>query len=138
MFADYQMQQMSEQIIDQFGFSADDFHDARDEDDEDEDDDVEERGHQPTSKRFNDINFTGGFDEDAQQTRGDIFEAVCKERMSGVEDDDEAANDEDVWEGKTKNIQFNDANNESSDNVSLEKKDDVEVRTDAPLKLRDL
>ena len=90
-------------------------------------------------KRLASINFgldevTGSSGEEEKEQR-DLFEVVCKQRFSGVDDDDDSTDkckntlaedsdevtseEEDPWESRTKNIEFG-SNLFSSGNPSVD------------------
>ncbi|XP_053518874.1 serine/threonine-protein phosphatase 6 regulatory subunit 3 isoform X8 [Artibeus jamaicensis] len=81
-FSDYQMQQMTSNFIDQFGFNDEKFADQ---------DDIGN----VSFDRVSDINFTLNTNESGNIA---LFEACCKERIQQF--DDGGSDEEDVWEEK--------------------------------------
>uniref|UniRef100_A0A8C5AXG5 Serine/threonine-protein phosphatase 6 regulatory subunit 2-like n=1 Tax=Gadus morhua TaxID=8049 RepID=A0A8C5AXG5_GADMO len=75
-FSDYQIQQMTANFVDQFGFNDEEFSDA-------------------TFDRIAEINFN--LDADDNSANAAAFEACCKERIRQFDDADE---EEDIWEDK--------------------------------------
>jgi hypothetical protein len=117
MFSDYQMQQMSENFIDSFGFTENEFHDE----DEDSSDEMrrlanvlpDEGVTSPTS---------------ANKRAQDMFETACEQRFTsfpgGLEDDidsdDNAGmneDDEDPWADRTKEINFSTSASKSPEKI---------------------
>lgn len=93
MFSDYQMQQMSENFIDTFGFNDEEFNES------------EEDVSKGIRKLTPNVNFLMASDEAAKQN---FLDSVCKQRIdafrsSPVPDEEE---DEDPWEDKTAEITF--------------------------------
>ncbi|XP_045711416.1 serine/threonine-protein phosphatase 6 regulatory subunit 3 isoform X11 [Phyllostomus hastatus] len=81
-FSDYQMQQMTSNFIDQFGFNDEKFADQ---------DDIGN----VSFDRVSDINFTLNTNESGNIA---LFEACCKERIQQF--DDGGSDEEDIWEEK--------------------------------------
>uniref|UniRef100_A0A671LPX0 Serine/threonine-protein phosphatase 6 regulatory subunit 3-like n=1 Tax=Sinocyclocheilus anshuiensis TaxID=1608454 RepID=A0A671LPX0_9TELE len=81
-FSDYQMQQMTSNFIEQFGFNDEEFADQ---------DDV---GDIPFD-RISDINFSLNTNESANMA---LFEACCKEKIQQFED--AGSDEEDIWDEK--------------------------------------
>ncbi|XP_032894813.1 serine/threonine-protein phosphatase 6 regulatory subunit 3 isoform X2 [Amblyraja radiata] len=78
-FSDYQMQQMTSNFIDQFGFNDEEFADQ------------EDMVNVPF-ERIGDINFSLNTNESANVA---LFEACCKERIQQF--DDSGSDEEDIW-----------------------------------------
>ncbi|XP_078076791.1 serine/threonine-protein phosphatase 6 regulatory subunit 3 isoform X8 [Mustelus asterias] len=81
-FSDYQMQQMTSNFIDQFGFNDEEFADQ------------EDIVNVPF-ERIADINFSLNTNESANVA---LFEACCKERIQQF--DDSGSDEEDIWDEK--------------------------------------
>uniref|UniRef100_A0A6I8P789 Protein phosphatase 6 regulatory subunit 3 n=1 Tax=Ornithorhynchus anatinus TaxID=9258 RepID=A0A6I8P789_ORNAN len=81
-FSDYQMQQMTSNFIDQFGFNDEKFADQ---------DDIGN----VSFDRVSDINFTLNANETGNMA---LFEACCKERIQQF--DDGGSDEDDIWEEK--------------------------------------
>uniref|UniRef100_T1JCJ0 J domain-containing protein n=1 Tax=Strigamia maritima TaxID=126957 RepID=T1JCJ0_STRMM len=81
-FSDYQMQQMTSNFIDQFGFNDDEFGD-------------QEESLSAPLERLSTVNFTISAEENARNS--ELFERACNERIQPFDDAD---SDEDVWEEK--------------------------------------
>ncbi|XP_070545251.1 serine/threonine-protein phosphatase 6 regulatory subunit 3-like isoform X8 [Ptychodera flava] len=82
-FSDYQMQQMTSNFIDQFGFNDEDFGD--------QDDNVN-----APFDRITDINFSISANEDNPNSA--LFEACCNERIQQF--NDSGSDEDDIWEEK--------------------------------------
>ncbi|KAL4659525.1 serine/threonine-protein phosphatase 6 regulatory subunit 2 isoform X2 [Arapaima gigas] len=80
-FSDYQIQQMTANFVDQFGFNDEEF--------SDHDDNIN-----ATFDRIAEINFN--LDADDESANAAMFEACCKERIQQFDDNEE----EDIWEDK--------------------------------------
>uniref|UniRef100_A0A8C9V0G7 Protein phosphatase 6 regulatory subunit 2 n=1 Tax=Scleropages formosus TaxID=113540 RepID=A0A8C9V0G7_SCLFO len=80
-FSDYQIQQMTANFVDQFGFNDEEF--------SDHDDNIN-----ATFDRIAEINFNLDADDESANTA--MFEACCKERIQQFDDNEE----EDIWEEK--------------------------------------
>ncbi|XP_048865083.1 serine/threonine-protein phosphatase 6 regulatory subunit 2-like isoform X1 [Brienomyrus brachyistius] len=78
-FSDYQIQQMTANFVDQFGFNDEEF--------SDHDDNIN-----ATFDRIAEINFN--LDADDESANSAVFEACCKERIQQFDDEEE----EDIWE----------------------------------------
>ncbi|XP_051912078.1 serine/threonine-protein phosphatase 6 regulatory subunit 2-like isoform X2 [Hippocampus zosterae] len=81
-FSDYQIQQMTANFVDQFGFNDEEF--------SEHDDNIN-----ATFDRIAEINFN--LDSDDNSANAAAFEACCKERIHQFDDADE---EEDIWEEK--------------------------------------
>ncbi|XP_055015956.1 serine/threonine-protein phosphatase 6 regulatory subunit 2-like isoform X2 [Boleophthalmus pectinirostris] len=81
-FSDYQIQQMTANFVDQFGFNDEEF--------SEHDENIN-----ATFDRIAEINFN--LDADDNSANAAAFEAACKERIRQFDDADE---DEDIWEEK--------------------------------------
>ncbi|KAJ8387351.1 hypothetical protein AAFF_G00157280 [Aldrovandia affinis] len=81
-FSDYQIQQMTANFVDQFGFNDEEF--------AEHDDNIN-----ATFDRIAEINFNLDADDDSANAA--VFEACCKERIQQFDDNDE---EEDIWEEK--------------------------------------
>merc|ERR1719167_1054797 len=129
------MQQMSDNFIDSFGFNDEEFNEGDD-------------GGGGSMKRLASINFgldevTGSSGEEEKEQR-DLFEVVCKQRFSGVDDDDDdigkrktqlaedsdelTSEEEDPWESRTKEIEF--GSNLFSSGPALDSSSGAAVTTD--------
>ncbi|XP_012504249.1 PREDICTED: serine/threonine-protein phosphatase 6 regulatory subunit 2 isoform X4 [Propithecus coquereli] len=80
-FSEYQIQQMTANFVDQFGFNDEEF--------ADQDDNIN-----APFDRIAEINFNIDADEDSPSTT--LFEACCGDRIQPFDDDEE----EDIWEDK--------------------------------------
>lgn len=87
-FSDYQMQQMTSNFVDQFGFHDDEFIDT--------DENITGQ-----LNRLANVSFQLTADENLRSA--ELFEQVCKERVPNLGDPD---SDEDVWEDKEHEITF--------------------------------
>nr|XP_023664821.1 serine/threonine-protein phosphatase 6 regulatory subunit 2-like isoform X3 [Paramormyrops kingsleyae] len=83
-FSDYQIQQMTANFVDQFGFNDEEF--------AEHDDNIN-----ATFDRIAEINFSLDVDDDTQ-ANVTMFEACCKERIRPFDDAEEDEEDEDIWE----------------------------------------
>ncbi|CAL1543575.1 unnamed protein product [Lymnaea stagnalis] len=83
-FSDYQLQQMTSNFIDQFGFNDEEF--------AEQDEKIEASFTDRISSIDADIQVS-----DANQTNAALFEQVCNERIQQFDNDD---SDEDIWEEK--------------------------------------
>ncbi|KAJ8261707.1 hypothetical protein GJAV_G00157410 [Gymnothorax javanicus] len=81
-FSDYQIQQMTANFVDQFGFNDEEF--------AEHDDNIN-----ATFDRIAEINFNLDADDDSSNAA--VFEACCKERIQQFDDTEE---EEDIWEEK--------------------------------------
>ncbi|XP_035282067.1 serine/threonine-protein phosphatase 6 regulatory subunit 2-like [Anguilla anguilla] len=81
-FSDYQIQQMTANFVDQFGFNDEEF--------AEHDDNIN-----ATFDRIAEINFSLDADDDSANSA--VFEACCKERIQQFDDNEE---EEDIWEEK--------------------------------------
>uniref|UniRef100_A0A8C5G9L7 Protein phosphatase 6, regulatory subunit 2a n=1 Tax=Gouania willdenowi TaxID=441366 RepID=A0A8C5G9L7_GOUWI len=81
-FSDYQIQQMTANFVDQFGFNDEEFSEH-------------EENINATFDRIAEINFN--LDADDNSANAAAFEACCKERIQQFDDADE---EEDIWEEK--------------------------------------
>ncbi|XP_036375745.1 serine/threonine-protein phosphatase 6 regulatory subunit 2-like [Megalops cyprinoides] len=81
-FSDYQIQQMTANFVDQFGFNDEEF--------AEHDDNIN-----ATFDRIAEINFNLDADDDSANAA--VFEACCKERIQQFDDNEE---EEDIWEEK--------------------------------------
>ncbi|XP_077566271.1 serine/threonine-protein phosphatase 6 regulatory subunit 2a isoform X2 [Stigmatopora nigra] len=81
-FSDYQIQQMTANFVDQFGFNDEEFSEH-------------EENINATFDRIAEINFN--LDSDDNSANAAAFEACCKERIHQFDDADE---EEDIWEEK--------------------------------------
>lgn len=88
-FSDYQMQQMTSNFVDQFGFNDEEFLETEE----------SITGQLDRLARVN-FQFVG---EDNMQRTSELFEQTCRERSYNLGDAD---SDEDVWEDKEKEITF--------------------------------
>ncbi|KAL4233518.1 Serine/threonine-protein phosphatase 6 regulatory subunit 2 [Mactra antiquata] len=79
-FSDYQLQQMTSNFIDQFGFNEDEFGEH------------EEKTDLPFTDRISSIDFGGIISDDAPLNRS-RFEQYCNERLQQFDND----SDEDIW-----------------------------------------
>ncbi|KAM9376074.1 serine/threonine-protein phosphatase 6 regulatory subunit 2 [Pholidichthys leucotaenia] len=84
-FSDYQIQQMTANFVDQFGFNDEEF--------ADHDDSIG-----ATFDRIAEININIDAGQDSANTV--VFEACSKERIQSFDDDDDDDDDEDIWEEK--------------------------------------
>nr|XP_023664820.1 serine/threonine-protein phosphatase 6 regulatory subunit 2-like isoform X2 [Paramormyrops kingsleyae] len=82
-FSDYQIQQMTANFVDQFGFNDEEF--------AEHDDNIN-----ATFDRIAEINFSLDVDDDTANVT--MFEACCKERIRPFDDAEEDEEDEDIWE----------------------------------------
>ncbi|KAK7494563.1 hypothetical protein BaRGS_00014216, partial [Batillaria attramentaria] len=80
-FSDYQLQQMTSNFIDQFGFNEEEFAEQ------------EEKIDAPFSDRISSINFNIQANE-VTQPNSTMFDQACNERIQQFDDDD---SDEDIW-----------------------------------------
>ncbi|XP_070190281.1 serine/threonine-protein phosphatase 6 regulatory subunit 3-like isoform X3 [Littorina saxatilis] len=80
-FSDYQLQQMTSNFIDQFGFNEEDFAEQ------------EEKIDEPFSHRISSINFNLQADE-VTQPNNTMFDQACNDRIQQFDEDD---SDEDIW-----------------------------------------
>uniref|UniRef100_UPI00358FA564 serine/threonine-protein phosphatase 6 regulatory subunit 3-like isoform X4 n=1 Tax=Myxine glutinosa TaxID=7769 RepID=UPI00358FA564 len=80
-FSDYQMQQMTSNFVDQFGFSDEEFAEQED-------------NVNASFDRVSEINFAINASDDSQNAA--LFEAACNERIQQF--DDVSADDEDIWD----------------------------------------
>ncbi|XP_066579988.1 serine/threonine-protein phosphatase 6 regulatory subunit 2a isoform X2 [Amia ocellicauda] len=81
-FSDYQIQQMTANFVDQFGFNDEEF--------AEHDDNIN-----ATFDRIAEINFN--LDADDESSNAAVFEACCKERIQQFDDNED---EEDIWEEK--------------------------------------
>ncbi|XP_058883379.1 serine/threonine-protein phosphatase 6 regulatory subunit 2-like isoform X1 [Acipenser ruthenus] len=81
-FSDYQIQQMTSNFVDQFGFNDEEFAEQTD-------------NVNATFDRIAEINFTLDADDDSPNAA--VFEACCKERIQQFDDNED---EEDIWEEK--------------------------------------
>ncbi|XP_033888024.3 serine/threonine-protein phosphatase 6 regulatory subunit 2a isoform X2 [Acipenser ruthenus] len=81
-FSDYQIQQMTANFVDQFGFNDEEFAEQTD-------------NVNATFDRIAEINFTLDADDDSPNAA--VFEACCKERIQQFDDNED---EEDIWEEK--------------------------------------
>lgn len=85
-FTDYQLQQMTSNFIDQFGFNEDEFAEQ------------EDNVNGPFTTKISSINFDINTDSDNQQAQAaSLFEQVVNERMQQYDDNE---SEEDLWEEK--------------------------------------
>ncbi|XP_064175217.1 serine/threonine-protein phosphatase 6 regulatory subunit 2 isoform X1 [Anguilla rostrata] len=82
-FSDYQIQQMTANFVDQFGFNDEEF--------AEHDENIN-----ATFDRIAEINFNLDADDDSANAA--VFEACCKERIQQFDDNEE--DEEDIWEDK--------------------------------------
>ncbi|XP_052237011.1 serine/threonine-protein phosphatase 6 regulatory subunit 3-like isoform X2 [Dreissena polymorpha] len=82
-FSDYQLQQMTSNFIDQFGFNEDEFGEQ------------EEKTDSPFTDKISSIDFSN-VNEDLSRTDATKFEQYCNERLEQFDND----SDEDIWEEK--------------------------------------
>uniref|UniRef100_A0A8C4RB07 Protein phosphatase 6, regulatory subunit 3 n=1 Tax=Eptatretus burgeri TaxID=7764 RepID=A0A8C4RB07_EPTBU len=80
-FSDYQMQQMTSNFVDQFGFSDEEFAEQED-------------NVNASFDRVSEINFAINANDDSQNAA--LFEAACNERIQQF--DDASVDDEDIWD----------------------------------------
>ncbi|XP_061176457.1 serine/threonine-protein phosphatase 6 regulatory subunit 3-like isoform X1 [Saccostrea echinata] len=83
-FSDYQLQQMTSNFIDQFGFNEEEFQEQ------------EEKADSPFGDRISSIDFTVQAG-DENSAAASMFEQACNERIQQFDDND---SDEDIWEEK--------------------------------------
>nr|XP_032815767.1 serine/threonine-protein phosphatase 6 regulatory subunit 3-like isoform X5 [Petromyzon marinus] len=83
-FSDYQMQQMTSNFVDQFGFSDEEFAEQED-------------NVNASFDRVSEINFAINANDESQNAA--LFEACCNERIQQF-DDESGADEEDIWEEK--------------------------------------
>ncbi|MGH0127622.1 UNVERIFIED_CONTAM: hypothetical protein FKN15_035262 [Acipenser sinensis] len=81
-FSDYQIQQMTANFVDQFGFNDEEFAEQTD-------------NVNATFDRIAEMNFTLDADDDSPNAA--VFEACCKERIQQFDDNED---EEDIWEEK--------------------------------------
>ncbi|XP_022292319.2 serine/threonine-protein phosphatase 6 regulatory subunit 3-like isoform X3 [Crassostrea virginica] len=82
-FSDYQLQQMTSNFIDQFGFNEEEFQEQ------------EEKADSPFGDRISSIDFNVQTGDD--NAAASMFEQACNERIQQFDDND---SDEDIWEEK--------------------------------------
>lgn len=82
-FSDYQLQQMTSNFIDQFGFNEEEFQEQ------------EEKADSPFGDRISSIDFNVQTGDD--NSAASMFEQACNERIQQFDDND---SDEDIWEEK--------------------------------------
>lgn len=82
-FSDYQLQQMTSNFIDQFGFNEEEFGEQ------------EEKSDSPFTDRITSIDFGISVNEDSR-AGASMFEQSCNERLQQFDND----SDEDIWEEK--------------------------------------
>ncbi|XP_048862173.1 serine/threonine-protein phosphatase 6 regulatory subunit 2-like isoform X2 [Brienomyrus brachyistius] len=82
-FSDYQIQQMTANFVDQFGFNDEEF--------AEHDDSIN-----AAFDRIAEINFSLDVDDDTANVT--MFEACCKERIRPFDDAEDEDEDEDIWE----------------------------------------
>merc|ERR1712142_359933 len=92
MFSDYQMQEMSENFIDSFGFHDDEFTES---------DENVSRG----MRKLNSVNFLMQTDDSTKQA---IFDSICEQRIKAFRSSPTPGQDveEDPWADKTAEISF--------------------------------
>lgn len=115
MFSDYQMQEMSENFIDSFGFQDDEFTDS----------DVNvSRG----MRKLNNVNLLMQTDDSTKQA---IFDSVCEQRIKrfGSDQDDQ----DDPWADKTAEISF--SKSEVKQSSAADSSDDDDDNEPAPDKM---
>ncbi|XP_029438560.1 serine/threonine-protein phosphatase 6 regulatory subunit 3 isoform X3 [Rhinatrema bivittatum] len=113
-FSDYQMQQMTSNFIDQFGFNDEKFADQ---------DDIGN----VSFDRVSDINFTLNTNESVNTS---LFEACCKERIQQFNDG--GSDEEDIWEEK--NIAFTLPSQRRSSSGSTDSEDSTDSEEEDGLK----
>lgn len=82
-FSDYQLQQMTSNFIDQFGFNEEEFGEQ------------EEKTDSPFGERISSIDFSVSVNDDTRPNTS-MFEQSCNERLQQFDND----SDEDIWEEK--------------------------------------
>ncbi|CAM9461422.1 unnamed protein product [Lampetra fluviatilis] len=114
-FSDYQMQQMTSNFVDQFGFSDEEFAEQED-------------NVNASFDRVSEINFAMNANDESQNAA--LFEACCNERIQQF-DDESGADEEDIWEEKqityATNVKVRQSE-ESTDSEEDVEEEDVSVK----------
>ncbi|KAL5010453.1 hypothetical protein ScPMuIL_012758 [Solemya velum] len=111
-FSDYQLQQMTSNFIDTFGFNEEEFAEQ------------EEKIDSPFNERISSIDFNIRTEE-SHQPASSMFEQVCNERIQQFDDD----SDEDIWEEKeitfSQNVpRLDETRSDDSDSISTDSSDE--------------
>jgi len=117
MFTDYQMQEMSENFIDSFGFQDDEFTES---------DMNVSRG----MRKLNNVNLLMQTDDSTKQA---IFDSVCEQRIKRFGSDQE--DQEDPWADKTAEISFSKTEVKQIDAADSSDDDDDDDNEPAPDKM---
>lgn len=117
MFSDYQMQEMSENFIDSFGFQDDEFTES---------DMNVNRG----MRKLNNVNLLMQTDDSTKQA---IFDSVCEQRIERFGSDKE--DPEDPWADKTAEISFSKTEVKQSSAADSSDEDDDDDNEPAPDKM---
>ncbi|XP_023342870.1 serine/threonine-protein phosphatase 6 regulatory subunit 3 isoform X2 [Eurytemora carolleeae] len=120
-----QIQQMSENFVETFGYNDDDFNDAED-------------GVRGLGKMSPAVNFLMNTDDNTKKA---IFESICEGRPTRGEVDSDEEDDEDIWAERTAELSFGGRNNADiskdegkDENNSSEEEENVQMEVDVDRK----